>query len=289
MQVLSLVNQKGGCGKTTTAVNLAGALAEQGERTLLVDLDPQAHATMSVSCAIADGEPGITDVLLGKTPAADALRQVAGGFEILPADESLAEVEEVVARMVRPEHLLAQALEPMISEYDYVLLDCPPRADGVLTANALVASQTALVVVEAGAFALQGAIKALRIFERMSRELDRDFYVRVVGTMFDRRTRLGRELLIGMQSQFGDILFDTVIHMSQRLRETAAYGAPVQVLAPDSRAAADFRELAREVAAHARETLVPSRAHHLTALQAGSGVIRDAEPRTAARSTLARR
>jgi chromosome partitioning protein len=261
MHVLSLVNQKGGCGKTTTAVNLSGALARAGERVLLVDLDPQAHATMSVGCAIDEGEPSIADVLLGKVPITAAVREVPGGFDALPATEQLAEIEEVVARMVRPEHLFAKALAKVSTEYDYVLLDCPPRADGVLTANALVASNTALLVVEAGAFSLQGALKALRIFERMSRELDRNFYVRVVGTMFDRRTRLGRELLIGMQSQFGDILFDTVIHNSQRLREAAAYGVPVQVLDPRSRAATDFDEVAREVVAHARAimTLAPQR------------------------------
>jgi chromosome partitioning protein len=114
-----------------------------------------------------------------------------------------------------------------------------------------------LLVVEAGAFALQGALKALRIFERTTRGLDRSIHVRVVGTMFDRRTRLGRELLVGMQSQFGDLLLNTVVHTSQRLREAAACGVPVQTLDPASRAAADFDELAREVMEHARETLVP--------------------------------
>jgi len=283
MHVLSLVNQKGGCGKTTTAVNLAGALAKAGERVLLVDLDPQAHATMSVSCAVEEGEPSVTDVLLGKLPISAAVHEAPGGFKMLPATERLAEVEEVVARMVRPEHLLLRALDGIVADYDHVLLDCPPRADGVLTANALVASNTALLVVEAGAFALQGALKALRIFERMSCELDRNFYVRVVGTMFDKRTRLGRELLIGMQSQFGDILFDTVIHTSQRLREAAAYGVPVQVLDPRSRAADDFDEVAREVIEHVREiTVPPNAAHKAGAASTGSAPARAAQAGIAA-------
>jgi chromosome partitioning protein len=279
MHVLSLVNQKGGCGKTTTAVNLGGALARRGERVLLVDLDPQAHATLSVGCTVAPGEPAVADVLLGGASASAVVRRVPGDLDLLPADERLAEVEEVVARMVRPEQLLAGALADAAGRYDHVLVDCPPRADGVLTANALSASHTALLVVEAGAFALQGAIKALRVFERMARELDRGFQVRVVGTMFDRRTRLGRELLIGMQSQFGGILFDTVVHTSQRLREAAAYGVPVQVLDPASRAAADFDELAREILEHARAVPVRHRAVPTTSSAARKADVRtDADP-----------
>jgi chromosome partitioning protein len=252
-----MVNQKGGCGKTTTAVNLAGALARRGERVLLVDLDPQAHATMSLGCATGAGEPDVRDVLLGTARLEAAVRAAPAGIALLPASERLSEVEEVVARMLRPERLLADSLEGARSSYDFVLLDCPPRADGVLTANALRAAHTALLVVEAGAFALQGALKALRILERTTRDLDRSLHVRVVGTMFDRRTRLGRELLVGMQSQFGDLLLNTVIHTSQRLREAAACGLPVQALDPASRAAADFDELASEVMEHARGTLVP--------------------------------
>ena len=252
MHVLSLVNQKGGCGKTTTAVNLGGALARAGERVLLVDLDPQAHATMSVGCSIEE-EASVVDVLLERARPDDVLRRVAGDLDLLPATEELAEFVDVAARAVRPERTLARVLEPLESRYDWALLDCPPRADGVLTANALCACDTALLVVEAGAFALQGAVKALRILERKARELDRAFFVRVVGTMFDQRTRLGKELLIGMQSQFGEVLFDAVIHTSQRLREAAAYGVPVHVLDPGSRAAHDFDELAREALLHARD------------------------------------
>jgi chromosome partitioning protein len=252
MHVLALVNQKGGCGKTTTAVNLAAALAARGERVLLVDLDPQAHATLSLGQAPIGGEPEVAGLLLGSLAPQGAARPVPGGFDLWPATEALAEVEEVAERMVRPEHLLEGVLEGVRARYDHVLLDCPPRADGLLTANALRACDTALLVVETGAFALQGALKALRILERLARDLDRPFAVRVVATMFDRRTRLGRELLVGMHSQFGDALFDAVIHQSQRLREAAAFGQPARVLDPGSRAATDFDELAAELVEHVR-------------------------------------
>ncbi len=257
MHVLSLVNQKGGCGKTTTAVNLAGALAQRRAhegrrgRVLLVDLDPQAHATMSLGVAVEPGEPTIGDVLLDRATIQGAVRHGPGGIDLVPASEDVAEFEETAARLIWPERLLARTLQSVQEDYDHVLVDCPPRVDGVLCANALRACDTALLVVEAGAFALQGALKAVRILERIGRDLDRSLELRVLCTMFDRRTRLGRELLIAMQSHFGEHLFDTAIHSSQRLRETAAMGQPVQVLDPRSRAHRDFEELATELEAHA--------------------------------------
>lgn len=256
MHVLSLVNQKGGCGKTTTAVNLAGALAHRrakegrSGRVLLVDLDPQAHATMSLGVAVEPGEPTIGDVLLDRATIRGAVRQGPGDIDLVPASEDVAEFEDTAARLIWPERLLARTLQSVKDEYDHVLVDCPPRVDGVLCANALRACDTALLVVEAGAFALQGALKAVRILERIAGDLDRSLELRVLCTMFDRRTRLGRELLIAMQSHFGEHLFDTAIHSSQRLRETAAMGRPVQVLDPRSRAYRDFEELATELEAH---------------------------------------
>lgn len=246
---LAFVNQKGGCGKTTTAVNLAGALAARGERVLLVDLDPQAHATLALSIAVAPGEPSIADVLLRGRPLSLALRRTAGGLALVPATLELGELEEAAARTLHPERLLAAALAPLAEDFDHVLIDCPPRADGVLTANALRAAGVAVLVVEMGAFALQGAVKALAVFDELAADMDARFAVRVVGTLYDRRAELARDLLIGTQARFAERLFDTVIHQSARLREAAASGVPVQVLDPHCRAARDFEALAEEVMA----------------------------------------
>jgi chromosome partitioning protein len=250
MHVLTCINQKGGCGKTTTAVNLAGALAARGDRVLLVDLDPQAHATLALGCAV-ENDPSMIDVFCDRATMLEVAQRAPGGVWLAPATAQLSEYEDLAARMVRPEQTLREALAGVASSYDFAILDCSPRADGVLAANALRAADTALLIVETGVFAIQGALKALKILDEVAATLETPFVVRAVGTMFDRRTRIARDLLVGMQAQLGPLLFETAIRESVRLREAAAAGVPVQLLDPRSRAAEDFRELAEEVHVHA--------------------------------------
>ena len=248
--VYAFVNQKGGCGKTTTAVHLAGALAARGERVLLVDLDPQAHATMGLGCS--PDRPTVADVLLGEATLSEAVAPAPGGITLLPAEPRLVEFEEVSARLIHPERRLAVALAEAHRagvRFDHVLLDCSPRADGVLCANALYASSHTFLIVETGAFALQGAIQALAVLDEVAENQGRSPQLRVVGTMFDRRTRFARELLVALHARFGEALFDTVIRTSVRLREAPALGLPVHELDPACRAAADFDALADEVQA----------------------------------------
>lgn len=246
MRVLSLVNQKGGCGKTTAAINLGGALAAQGERCLLVDLDPQAHATLGLGCD-GEGGPSLRDVLLDGLPVRQALVEAPGNLVLLPANGDLAEFEESSVHRLHPTEVLRAALAEVADDFDYALLDCPARADSILTANALAASSVCLLVVEAGAFALQGAVRALRLFDDMAERQESRFDLRILGTMFDRRTRFARELLVALQARFGTSMFDTVIRQSVRLREAAAHGVPVSLLDGGSRAACDFEALAGEV------------------------------------------
>ncbi|MBK7643087.1 MAG: ParA family protein [Planctomycetes bacterium] len=271
MFVLALVNQKGGCGKTTVAVNLAGALAQLGHSTLLIDLDPQAHATMALGCAPRAGvDATVFDVLAGETSLDEAAVAASGGVWLVPAALELAEFEELAARLLHPEGILAERLEPTRESFDFVVLDCPPRADGVLTANALRACDCAVLVVETGAFALQGAIAAQRILlERHQRE-EHAFGVRVLATMFDRRLRIAREILIALQARFGPALFHTAIRESVRLREVAALGAPVQVIDPSSRSCQDFRALAAEVLALAAGEEQPESRTTASAADAGT-------------------
>jgi len=251
MHVLSFVNQKGGCGKTTTAVHLAGALAARGERTLLIDLDPQAHATLALGQAVGQ-EASAVDVLRDRVTLSEALRAAPGGFDLLASTPALAEFEELAARLVGPESVLARALERSAWDYDFVLIDCPPRTDGVLAANALRAAHTAVLVIECGTFALQGALQAVQVLEQVAETMDEPFALRAVCTLFDKRSKLARELLVGMHAQFGPLLFDTPVRTSARLRESAAAGLPVQLVDRASRAAQDFEALAEEVVLWAR-------------------------------------
>jgi chromosome partitioning protein len=246
MQIWALANQKGGTGKTTTAINLSASLAALGKRVCLIDLDPQAHATLGLSCHVEE-EGSVARVFLEQMPLLGLHHAVPGGFHLIPSTLGLAEFEQVAERTLGPERILAQALRELEGRYDWVLLDCPPRADGVLCANAVRAATTTLLVVETGAFALQGALQAQRLFEALVQDRDRPLELRYVATRFDREAALSRECLVAMQARFGRAMLDTVIRRDTALREAAAYGVPVRKLDPASRGAMDHDALAREL------------------------------------------
>jgi chromosome partitioning protein len=250
-QVWAFANQKGGCGKTTTAVNLAAALVAQGQRVLVIDNDPQAHATLALGVAPDKGS-SMAEVLFGDRPLDAVVKRISAGLYLAPANLDLARFEAGASRLLRPEAALSMALRDLSVAVDWILVDCPPRADGVLTANALVAANTVCLVVETGAFSLQGAIRAKGLLERMASDLDTSLDLKVIATLFNRRSRFAADVLIAMQARFGDLLFDTAIRESVRLREAAGHGVPVQALDPESKAAGDFRALAEEVLAYAR-------------------------------------
>ncbi len=252
MHTWALANQKGGTGKTTTAIHLAASLSTRGKRCLLIDLDPQAHATLGLGLAVEDGS-SIAAAFLDRVPLTELVRTTGAGFHAVASEPRLGEFEEVAERSLQPERILTQALAELPARYDHVLLDCPPRADGVLTQNAVRAADTTLLVVETGAFALQGALAARAIFEEHMHPAgdpaarERHRALRIVATLYDPRERMSREFLIALQARFGDVLYDTVIRRDEVLREAVACGVPAPRLAPDSDAARDFDALAAEL------------------------------------------
>jgi chromosome partitioning protein len=214
---------------------------------LVADLDPQAHATLGLGHD-AEERPCALEVLAGRCTAQEALVRAAGGVALLPSHARLAEFEELGAQRLASERALRGALARLSGSFDFALVDCPPRADGLLAGNALAASTTAVLVIETGAFALQGALRALAAITETARAQGSSFEVRALATMFDRRRRLARELLVALQARFGPDLYETVIRASERLREAAAAGVPIQLLAPRCAAASDFAGLAEEIA-----------------------------------------
>ncbi len=246
MRVLSLVNQKGGCGKTTVAIHLGAALAAQGARVLLVDLDPQAHATLGLGHD-AERSISVLDVLADGVGIAEHVLPTPAGMSLLPANLRLSEFEESSARMIRPESMLRRALVDVADRFDYAVLDCPPRADGVLTSNALCASSLAVLVVEAGVFALQGALRTIALLRDTAGNQGSSFDLRLLCTLLERDQRVGQEVLIALQQRFAGLLFETAISAGPELREAPLRGAPVNSFAPHSRSAQEFASLAREV------------------------------------------
>ena len=247
--VHTLVNQKGGVGKTTTAINLGACLAKFGQRVLIVDADPQANATSSLGIDKHTVKGGTYEVLLGGSPAsALVLQNPRLKLEILPSSPSLAGAEvELVSELGR-ESKLKQALEPLVDRYDYILIDCPPSL-GLLTLNGLMAARDGVLIpVQCEYLALEGLGELTRTIQRVRTALFPTLKVRgVILTMFDGRTHLSGDVVAEVHKFFPDEVFETVIPRSIRLAEAPSYGLPVTAYAPASNAARSYETLAREL------------------------------------------
>jgi chromosome partitioning protein len=247
--VLAVANQKGGVGKTTTAVNLGASIADAGYRTLLADLDPQCNATVALGIG-KDVSPNVYDCLSGDLHLGDAAtRTGVENLDIVPSTPQLAGANVELPRIAGSETILRERLGPVRERYLFTLLDCPPSL-GPLTVNALVAADKVIVPVQTEYFALEGLAQLLDTLSLIQRELNPRLTVAgMILTMHDGRTRLARDVEREVREHFPELVFDTVIPRNVRLGEAPSFGVPVIRHAPDSAGSAAYLKLAKEVAA----------------------------------------
>lgn len=251
MRTIAIVNQKGGCGKTTISINLASALAELGQRTLLVDMDPQSHCAVGLAVPEEQIEQSIYDVLISKSRNEpirlnEILWQIGDRMELAPASIDLSAFEQQMAGVTQRECCLKDVLDQVTAEYDYTVVDCPP-AVSLLTFNALRAATDAVVPVETGYFALHGLSKQLETLSILCKRCNQQVNVKVLASMYDIRTKMSREILAELRNHFADKMFKTVVNFNTKLKEAASLGQPICEYDPVSKGQMDFRALAEEV------------------------------------------
>ena len=247
-RIVAIVNQKGGVGKTTTAVNLATALAAVGQQVLLVDLDPQGNASTGLGIAHSRRGTGIYEVILGSATIGQAtLPSDIPGLAIVPSTVDLSGAELDLVEMERRAHRLKEALSGAADGYDYVLIDCPPSL-GLLTLNAMVAADALLVPLQCEFYALEGLSHLLRTVERVRTTLNPGLEIQgVVLTMYDRRNNLSNQVMADVRSNLGDKVYSTVIPRNVRVSEAPSFGKPALVYDLGCAGSQAYLALAREV------------------------------------------
>jgi len=251
MRTIAVVNQKGGCGKTTVAINLASALANKGQKTLLVDMDPQSHCAVGLAVPEEQIEQSIYDVLISNSrnepiKLPEILWQISDRLELAPASIDLSAFEQQTAGIPERERCLQIVLNDVAADYDFTIVDCPP-AVGLLTFNALRAATDVIVPVETGYFALHGLSKQLETLSILCQRADQQMNVRVLASMYDIRTKMAREVLAELRQHFADKMFLTTVNFNTKIKEAASFGQPITEYDPASKGKRDFFALAEEV------------------------------------------
>jgi len=247
MEVVAIANQKGGCGKTTTAVNLSACLAAKGKRVLLIDLDPQGSATTHL--AVRDFENTMYEAMMADLSLSEITTPTEiNGLDIIPADKRLGKAEmEIAGKSIARERILKPKVR-IQDAYDFIIIDTPPNL-GFLTINAMVASDTVLVPIQTEFFAIQGLSMILDLAKAISEGLGQDLKLRYLLTMYDARTKMGKEVITRVRELLGDDVFKVVIPRSIKLAEAPSYGKPIHLIDPEAPAAKAYSQLAEEMIA----------------------------------------
>jgi chromosome partitioning protein len=254
MRTISIINQKGGCGKTTTSINLAACMARLGHKTLLVDMDPQGHCGVGLAVPEDQIERSVYETLIDEgdgrvAKLGEIIWQISSDFDLAPSNIKLAAFEQVFAGRTGREDRLARALESVNHIYEWCIIDCPPSV-GLLTFNSLKASDEAIVPVETGFFSLHGLTKMMETLEVLRERCGKDILIRVLPTLYDTRTKLAREVLSELRGKFREYLMESTVNFNTKLKEAASFGQPITEYDPGSRGYKDFVNLARELMGH---------------------------------------
>jgi chromosome partitioning protein len=258
-RVIAIANQKGGVGKTTTAINLGASLAANDLRVLVVDADPQGNSTTGLGIEKHTGSPTLYDVLLADSKLADAILPTGcEGLDIVPADKNLVGANIELVDLEDREFRLRTKLSSVRDSYRYTLIDCPPALD-LLTVNALLAADSVLIPIQCEFFALEGVSELMDTIDRIRETFDHPLRVEgVLLTMFDERTNLTRQVAADLREFFGDEVFHTVIPRSVRLAEAPSYGQPILLYDVRSRGAESYIRLAKEILANEQRFRAPA-------------------------------
>ncbi len=255
-RVIALTNQKGGVGKSTTAINMSACLAEMGENIVLIDVDPQANTTSGLGVNKYKVDKSIYDAIIGKANIKElVLNTSVEGLSLIPSNINLAGAEIELVNMMMREHRLRKVIEPIRNNYDFIIIDCPP-ALGILTINALVAADEVIVPIQCEYYALEGLGQLIKTIELVKNNLNKNLEISgFVMTMYDSRTKLASQVVEEVKRYFGEKVYKTIIPRNVRVSEAPSYGLPVIFYDPNCKGSLAYKNFTKEVINHGKKRI----------------------------------